>query len=114
MADRLALQTAQLVSITGNPAPPPKRASTAAGLRFYGDEFVFDTVSGMFFRLSTTASFILRSLVGGTSIADIPALMEDRYGIDHPTATRDIQLFLNELAAIEPLDRFIHDTARTD
>ncbi|NNM56864.1 PqqD family protein [Acidocella sp.] len=86
-------------------------APTAAGLRFYGDEFVFDIRSGMFFRLSATASFILRALAGGAAIADLPAAMERQYGIDHASALRDIQLFLNELAALEPLDRVAHDQA---
>ena len=84
-----------------------------SGLRFYGDEFVFDTVSGMFFRLSATASFILRSIVEGMQLADLPAAMERRYGIDRATAARDVQLFLNELSALEPLGRFVHDKATT-
>ena len=84
-----------------------------SGLRFYGDEFVFDTVSGMFFRLSATASFILRSIVEGVQLADLPAAMERRYGIDRATAARDVQLFLNELSALEPLGRFVHDKATT-
>ncbi|GLR65552.1 hypothetical protein GCM10010909_02300 [Acidocella aquatica] len=86
-------------------------ALPASGLRFYGDEFVFDTKSGMFFRLSAVASFILRSIVGGVSIADLPAAMQQRYGIDHAMAARDVQLFLNELVALDPLDQFVHDKA---
>ncbi|WP_298282966.1 PqqD family protein [Acidocella sp.] len=86
-------------------------APAAAGLRFYGDEFVFDVRSGMFFRLSATASFILRALAEGGDMASLPAAMERQYGIDHATAMRDIQLFLNELAALEPLDRVVHDQA---
>lgn len=83
--------------------------TTNSGLRFYGDDFVFDTVSGMFFRLSPTGSFILRTLVSGVKPDRLPAAMEARYGIDRATATRDIELFLNELSALEPLDRFAHD-----
>ncbi len=113
MADSLALQAAPPVSTADEKSTSAGGVSTVAGLRFYGDEFVFDTVSGMFFRLSTTASFILRSLVGGVSLSDLPAIMEQQYGVDHATSTRDIQLFLNELAAIEPLDRFVHDKAST-
>ncbi len=86
-------------------------AATAAGLRFYGDEFVFDIRSGMFFRLSATASFILRALAEGGRAADLPGAMERQYGIDHASALRDIQLFLNELAALEPLERVVHDQA---
>jgi hypothetical protein len=81
----------------------------SSGLRFYGDEFVFDTISGMFFRLSPTASFVLRSLEAGAKLADVPAALAARYDVDGATATRDVELFLNELAALEPLDRFTHD-----
>ena len=34
-------------------------------LRFYGDEFVFNTVSGLCYRLNPTAGFLLRSIVDG-------------------------------------------------
>lgn len=78
-------------------------------LRFYGDHFVFDTVSGMFFRLSPTGSFILRALASGIKPEDLPAAVAARYDVEHVTATRDIELFLNELSALEPLDRFAHD-----
>lgn len=80
--------------------------SKVSSLRFYGDEFVFDTVSGMFFRLTPSASFALRSLDGGTLPADLPTVLQAHYGIDRAAATRDAELFLNELAALEPLDRF--------
>lgn len=94
------------------PPKPDKRSSS--GLRFYGDEFVFDTVSGMFFRLSPTASLVLRSVEAGTKLADLPTVLEKRYGVDRATATRDVELFLNELAALEPLDRFTHDDQSAD
>lgn len=94
-----------------NSSTPNKRSSS--GLCFYGDEFVFDTVSGMFFRLSPTASFVLRSLEAGTKLTDLPAALETRYRVDRATATRDVELFLNELAVLEPLDRFIRDDRST-
>ena len=74
-------------------------------LRFYGDEFVFDTASGLFYRLSPTASFILRSLDAGTSPNDLATALHTHYGIDRATALRDVELCLNDLAALESLDQ---------
>lgn len=78
-------------------------------LRFYGDAFVFDTRSGMFFRLNPSASLVLRSLDQGVRPEELPKLLEEYYHIDHATATRDIELLLNEFAGLEPLDRIVHD-----
>jgi hypothetical protein len=84
----------------------PERPQTSSTLKFYGDEFVFDTVSGMFYRLNPTACFILRALDSGTAIDALPALLEKQYGLDRATALRDVALFLNDLAALEPLNLF--------
>lgn len=75
-------------------------------LRFYGDEFVFDTVSGMFYRVSPTTSFILHSLEAGAEADQLPALLRARYGIDQSAATRDVELFFNDLAALELVGQF--------
>ncbi|MBS0522104.1 MAG: PqqD family protein [Proteobacteria bacterium] len=75
-------------------------------LRFYGDEFIFDTASGMFFRISPTASFILRSLQAGTRADRLADEIQERYGISRSAALRDVQLLRNDLAGIEALDRF--------
>jgi polyisoprenoid-binding protein YceI len=85
------------------PAEVPAPASKHASLRFYGDEFVFDTVSGMFYRVSPTASFILRSLERGTDPATVADEVQKRYGIDRAAAVRDIELLRNDLTVIEPL-----------
>lgn len=77
-------------------------------LQFYGEEFVFDKVTGMFFRLNPSGSFMLRALAAGAAPADLPQQLQQRYGLDRATATRDAQLFLNSLAALEPLDRLSH------
>ncbi len=87
-------------------------AKTASGprskpltLRFYGDEFIFDTVSGMFYRVSPTASFILRSLDHGIDPDKLAENVQQRYGVPRAAAIRDIELLRNDLTAIEPLDR---------
>jgi hypothetical protein len=74
-------------------------------LRFYGDEFVFDSVSGMFHRLNPSASFMLRALIAGATPEELPRRLQAHYALDSATAARDAQLFLNSLAALEPLGR---------
>lgn len=88
---------------TKPPETSPKQ--TASTLRFYGDEFVFDIVSGMFYRMNRTACFILRALDVGANVRDLPKMLQSRYGLDRATATRDVELFLNDLASLEPLNR---------
>lgn len=72
-------------------------------LRFYGDGFIFDTVSGMFYRVSPTASFILRSLDSGTDSDTLADNVRQRYGVPRADALRDIELLRNDLTAIEAL-----------
>lgn len=72
-------------------------------LRFYGDEFIFDTVSGMFYRVSPTASFILRCLNAGIEPGRLADDVQRRYGINRAAAVRDIELLRNDLTAIESL-----------
>jgi len=74
-------------------------------LRFYGEEFVFDTVSGAFYRMNRTACFILRQLDAGRPVHELPAMLEAQYRLDHASATRDVELLLNSLASLEPLSR---------
>jgi hypothetical protein len=77
--------------------------SKSSSLRFYGDEFIFDTVSGMFYRVSPTASFILRSLECGVDPGKLAESVRQRYGVPQAAALRDIELLRNDLTAIEAL-----------
>lgn len=72
-------------------------------LRFYGDGFIFDTVSGMFYRVSSTASFILRSLDSGIDPDTLAENVRQRYGVPRADALRDIELLRNDLTAIDVL-----------
>lgn len=89
--------------------PNGQLKQTPSTLRFYGDQFVFDTVSGMFYRMNPTACFILRALDAGVDSHELPALLQSNYTLDASTATRDVELFLNNLAALEPLNRLHPD-----
>lgn len=83
-------------------AKPQQKLST---LRFYNDEFVFDTESGMFYRLNPTACFLLHALDSGANSHDLPAMLQTRYGLDRSTALRDVELFFNEVAKLEAVSR---------
>ncbi len=107
MSNRI-ISSAQIETARAASAQNKESARGPSALRFYGDEFVFESVSGMFFRVSPTASFVLRRLDAGTKVGDLPAALQVRYGIDRATATRDVELFVNELAALEPLDHLVH------
>ncbi len=73
-------------------------------LRFYGDEFVFNTTSGMFYRVTATAGFLLRNLVAGAKDDQLVTLLQERYGIDRTTAIRDVELLLNNLIELGVID----------
>lgn len=91
-------------------AVAPRRSQPKpSALRFYGDQFVFDTVSGMFYRLNPAACFILQALDTGVASGQLAGLLCARYGLDASTAARDVELFLNNLAALPPLNRLHPD-----
>ena len=72
----------------------------AARFRFYGEQFLLDTVSGKFYRVTPTAAFILRALMDGKDRAELAKIVERRFGIDASKATRDVELFLSELQSL--------------
>lgn len=73
-------------------------------LRFYEGEFVLNTVSGLFYRLTPAAGYLLRSLGAGAEIEQLATLIQTRYGVDQKIAVRDVELLLNQLAALGLLD----------
>jgi hypothetical protein len=74
-------------------------------LRFYGDQFVFNTVSGMFYRVTASAGYVLHALDSGATTAELPGLLQARYGIERKAALRDVELLLNDLTAMGILDQ---------
>ena len=68
-------------------------------LRFYSDSFVFDTVSGAFYRLSPLASDILRGFEDGEDINKLVDRIQKKYSVSRSTILRDIELFTNSLLA---------------
>lgn len=85
-----------------------KRSSSSADVggdpatryRFYGDQFLLDTVSGNFYRVTATAGFILRQLIAGKTPAELVNIVVDRFKIDHARALRDVEMFTSELRSL--------------
>ena len=80
-----------------------KEETKNSQLRFYGDEFVFNTASGLFYRISPTTAFLLRMLEDGAKTADLPGLLQSRYQLSAATASHDVARFLNDLTALQLL-----------
>ena len=84
--------------VTGN------KIHKAEKLRFYGDEFVFNTASGMFYRITSSAGFLLQNLINGVGDDQLVTLFQNRYGIDRATAIQDVELLLNNLTELGVID----------
>lgn len=72
--------------------------------RFYGDQFLLDTVSGNFYRVTPTAGFILRHLIAGKTSTEVVNVVADHFKIDHARALRDIEMFTSELRSLGIID----------
>lgn len=86
-----------------------KRTEKAAAhrlpiLRFYSGGFVLNTASGMFYRLTPAADYLLRSYDAGMEVRQFPQLIQERYGLDHANAVRDVELLLNQFVGPGLLD----------
>lgn len=75
-----------------------------SNLRFYGDEFVLNTVSGMFYRLTPTAGALLRSFQDMDDIELLVDHIQNTYNVSRIKAIRDVELFLNDLSALGIMD----------
>jgi hypothetical protein len=87
-------------NIPGNGEDGSGGDGMTSSLIFCEDSFVFDTVSGLFYRVNPTAAFVLKALAGGTRPHEVPDLLQAHYGIDHKAALRDAELFVNELVSL--------------
>jgi hypothetical protein len=73
-------------------------------LRFYRGGFVLDIASGMFYRLTPAADYLLRSYDAGMEVREFAQLIQERYGLDHASAVRDVELLLNQFVGPGLLD----------
>jgi hypothetical protein len=94
-----------IVALNGKRPRRSKGANTwdlsrLAELRLYGDEFAFNTATGMLHRVSRTAGFILRELKGGRTSRDVVERLQTIYGVNESRAERDIELFFADLSTL--------------
>jgi hypothetical protein len=74
-------------------------------LQFFGEEFVLDKVSGLFYRLTPAAHLVLQAHEQGVQSQQFPGLLRQRYGIDPVSAARDVELLLNQMVSLGLLDQ---------
>jgi hypothetical protein len=73
-------------------------ADHLSNLTILNDSFAFDTHSGLFYRVSATAAFIINELKRrNPSITTLTASYAQHYGVSQGIAERDVQLFLNDV-----------------
>jgi hypothetical protein len=85
-----------------------KTKGRVSKLRFYGDNFVLDTVSGRFYRLTPIAGFVLKSLMGGIDPDQLAEIVEKKFGTDRTKAARHVELFLSDLSSLELIENRAH------
>jgi len=92
----------------GQGVPQGDGAELVRRYRFYGAQFLLDTVSGKFYRITPTAAFILRALIDGKNNVQLTEMVERRYGVDRARAGRDVELFLAELRSLGIIENSSH------
>ena len=80
------------------------RSQRSTALRFYDRAFVLNAASGMFYRVSPAADYLLRAMDAGAQPGQFAELIMSRYGADRATAVRDTELLLNQFTALGLLD----------
>jgi hypothetical protein len=79
---------------------PGADALCVSRFRFYSDQFMLDTVTGQFFRVSPPAGFIVKNLINGKKGDQLVDIVKNHFGIDRPKAIRDVEMFLAELRSV--------------
>jgi len=73
-------------------------------LRFYDGNFVLDARSGLFYRLTPSATFLLRAWSEGAETGAFAGLIHQQFGVDPATASRDVELMLNQFRGLGLID----------
>ncbi len=81
--------------------------NSVSSFRFYGDQFILDTVSGNFYRVTPTASFILRALIDGKRQDELVNVVEQHFKIDRARALRDVEMFTSELRSLGIIENVV-------
>ena len=67
--------------------------------------FVFDHRTGLTYAVNHTGIFLLRQLLDGIPRTEIIHALGEKYGINHQTATSDLDDFLKQLTNLNLLNK---------
>lgn len=67
-------------------------------LRFFGSEFVLNTETGMFYRVTPMAILLLQAIQQGADSGALAELVQRHCAVSRMTAVRDVELLINELS----------------
>lgn len=72
--------------------------NTLLALRFFGSDFVLNTETGMFYRVTPTAILLLQAIQQGADSAALAEIIQRHCAVSRMTAVRDVELLINELS----------------
>ena len=67
-------------------------------LRFFGSEFVLNTETGMFYRVTPTVKLLLQAMENGAEQEALVDVIQNHCSVNRMTAIRDVELLINELS----------------
>lgn len=67
-------------------------------LGFFGSEFVLNTETGMFYRVTPMAILLLQAIQQGADSGALAELVQQHCAVSRMTAVRDVELLINELS----------------
>jgi hypothetical protein len=70
-------------------------------LQIIKDCLLFDVVTGHFWRINKSAVFIVKALQQQIPVADMIKAYQQQFKVSQHVATRDIELFLNDVTSGE-------------
>jgi len=75
-----------------------QRGTLLPPLRYFGSEYVLNAETGMFYRVTPTAMVLLQAMSEGLDNERLVEAIQAHGAVDRLTATRDVELLINELS----------------
>ncbi len=75
-----------------------QRGTLLPPLRYFGSEYVLNAETGMFYRVTPTAMMLLQAMSEGLDNERLVEAIQAHGAVDRLTATRDVELLINELS----------------
>lgn len=72
--------------------------NTNPPLKYYGSEFVLNSETGLFYRVTPVAILLLKAMVDGADNEALVDVVQRHCAISRSTAIRDVELLINELS----------------